>query len=131
LLGSVDFSEQMVVADLEAGVGTLTRLGDAGVDVVLIVVEPTPKSVEVGCRAAALVVDKELGRALVVASRVRNDDDLAMITKAFPDHRVVAIPDDPAIVAADRHGTAPLDSAPDAPAVLALMGLVDEILTPA
>jgi CO dehydrogenase maturation factor len=131
LLGSVDFSEQMVVADLEAGVGTLTRLGDAGVDVVLIVVEPTPKSVEVGCRAAALVVDKELGRALVVASRVRNNDDLAMITKAFPDHRVVAIPDDPAIVAADRHGTAPLDSAPDAPAVLALMGLVDEILTPA
>nr|MBA2438339.1 hypothetical protein [Acidimicrobiia bacterium] len=106
-------------------------LGDAGVDVVLIVVEPTPKSVEVGCRAAALVVDKELGRALVVASRVRNNDDLAMITKAFPDHRVVAIPDDPAIVAADRHGTAPLDSAPDAPAVLALMGLVDEILTPA
>jgi CO dehydrogenase maturation factor len=131
LLGSVDFSGQMVVADLEAGVGTLTRLGDAGVDVVLIVVEPTPKSVEVGCRAAALVADKELGRALVVASRVRNDDDLAMITKAFPDHQVVPIPDDPAIVAADRYGTAPLDSAPDAPAVLALAALVDEILTPA
>lgn len=127
----MDFTSQMVVADLEAGVGTLTRLGDAGVDVVLIVVEPTPKSVEVGCRAAALVVDKELGRALVVASRVRNDDDLAMITKAFPDHQVVPIPDDPAIVAADRHGTAPLDTAPDAPAVLALVGLVDEILTPA
>lgn len=127
----MDFSGQMVVADLEAGVGTLTRLGDAGVDVVLIVVEPTPKSVEVGCRAAALVADKELGRALVVASRVRDDDDLAMITKAFPDHQVVAIPDDPAIVAADRHGTAPLDSAPDAPAVRALAGLVDEILTPA
>ncbi len=127
----MDFSGKMVVADLEAGVGTLTRLGDAGVDVVLIVVEPTPKSVEVGCRAAALVTDKELGRALVVASRVRNDDDLAMITKAFPDHQVVPIPDDPAIVAADRHGYAPLDSAPDAPAVLALASLVDEILTPA
>lgn len=127
----MDFSGQMVVADLEAGVGTLTRLGDAGVDVVLIVVEPTPKSVEVGCRAAALVTDKELGRALVVASRVRNEDDLAMITKAFPDHPVIPIPDDPAIVAADRHGSAPLDAAPDAPAVLALAGIVDEILTPA
>ena len=121
----------MVVADLEAGVGTLTRLGDAGVDVVLIVVEPTPKSVEVGSRAAALVAEKALGRALVVASRIRNDDDLAMITKAFPDHHVVAIPDDPAIVAADRHGHAPLDTAPDAPAVRALAGLVDEILAPA
>ena len=127
----MDFSDQMVVADLEAGVGTLTRLGDSGVDVVLIVVEPTPKSVEVGCRAAALVTDKQLGRALVVASRIRNDDDLAMVRKAFPDHQVVPIPDDPAIVAADRQGVAPLDSAPDSPAVRALSALVDEVLTPA
>jgi CO dehydrogenase maturation factor len=128
LLGSVDFSGQMVVADLEAGVGTLTRLGEAGVDVVLVVVEPTPKSVEVGSRAVALAADKSLGRVIVVASRVRTDDDLAMVRKAFPDHHVVAIPDDPAIVAADRHGVAPLDSAPDAPGVVALAGLVDEIL---
>ncbi len=124
----MDFSNKMVVADLEAGVGTLTRLGDAGVDLVLIVVEPTPKSVEVGCRAADLVADKSLGRAVVVASRIRNEDDLVMITKAFPDHQVVPIPDDPAIVAADRHGVAPLDSAPDAPAVLALARLADDLV---
>ena len=123
----MDFTGQVVVADLEAGVGTLTRLGDAGVDIVLIVVEPTPKSVEVGSRAAALVADKALGRAIVVASRIRSDDDLTMVRKAFPDHQVVAIPDDPAIVAADRNGVAPLDSAPDAPAVLALAALADEL----
>ena len=123
----MDFTGQVVVADLEAGVGTLTRLGDAGVDVVLIVVEPTPKSVEVGSRAAALVADKALGRAIVVASRIRSDDDLTMVRKAFPDHQVVAIPDDAAIVAADRNGVAPLDSAPDAPAVLALAALADEL----
>jgi CO dehydrogenase maturation factor len=128
LLGSVDFSGQVVVADLEAGVGTLTRLGDAGVDLVLIVVEPTPKSVEVGCRAAALVADKALGRTVVVASRIRSDDDLTMITKAFPDHEVVPIPDDPAIVQADRNGVAPLDSAPDAPAVQALVRLAEELV---
>ncbi|MDP9453611.1 MAG: hypothetical protein M3P97_09575 [Actinomycetota bacterium] len=128
MLGSVDFSGQVVVADLEAGVGTLTRLGDAGVDLVLIVVEPTPKSVEVGCRAAALVADKALGRAVVVASRIRSDDDLTMITKAFPDHEVVPIPDDPAIVQADRNGVAPLDSAPDAPAVQALVRLAEELV---
>ncbi len=123
----MDFTGQVVVADLEAGVGTLTRLGDAGVDIVLIVVEPTPKSVEVGSRAAALVADKALGRAIVVASRIRSDDDLTMVRKAFPDHQVVPIPDDPAIVAADRNGVAPLDSAPDAPAVLALAALAEEL----
>ncbi len=127
----MDFSGQMVVADLEAGVGTLTRLGDAGVDLVLIVVEPTPKSIEVGCRAAALVTDKELGRAVVVASRIRNDDDLAMVTKAFPDHQVFPIPDEPAIVTADRNGVAPLDSAPDAPGVQALVRLADQLVAPA
>ncbi len=121
----------MVVADLEAGVGTLTRLGEAGVDVVLVVVEATPKSVEVGSRAVALAADRSLGRVIVVASRVRTDDDLAMVRKAFPDHQVVAITDDPAIVAADRNGVAPLDSAPEAPGVRALAGLADEVLAPA
>ncbi len=127
----MDFTGKVVVADLEAGVGTLTRLGEAGVDVVLVVVEPTPKSVEVGSRAVALAADRSLGRVIVVASRVRTEDDLAMVRKAFPDHQVIAIPDDPAIVAADRNGVAPLDSAPDAPGVQALTGLADEVLTAA
>jgi CO dehydrogenase maturation factor len=131
LLGSVDFSGQVVVADLEAGVGTLTRLGDAGVDKVVIIVEPTPKSVEVGSRAAAIVADKSIGDVVVVASRVHSDDDLAMICKAFPDHQVVPVPDDPAIVAADRDGRAPLDTAPDAPAVQALAALASDLLATA
>ena len=119
------------MADLEAGVGTLTRLGDAGVDKVLIIVEPTPKSVEVGSRAAAIVADKSLGEVVVVASRVQSDDDLAMIRKAFPDHQVVPVPDDPAIVAADRDGQAPLDTAPEAPAVQALAALAGDLLATA
>ncbi len=127
----MDFSGQVVVADLEAGVGTLTRLGDAGVDKVLIIVEPTPKSVEVGSRAAAIVADKSLGEVVVVASRVQSDDDLAMIRKAFPDHQVVPVPDDPAIVAADRDGRAPLDTAPDAPAVRALAALAGDLVATA
>ncbi|MBW3580371.1 MAG: hypothetical protein KY447_03945 [Actinobacteria bacterium] len=127
----MDFTGKVVVADLEAGVGTLTRLGEAGVDVVLVVVEATPKSVEVGSRAVALAADRSLGRVIVVASRVRTEDDLAMVRKAFPDHQVIAIPDDPAIVAADRNGVAPLDSAPDAPGVQALTRLADQVLTAA
>ncbi|CAN5501052.1 hypothetical protein BH20ACT2_BH20ACT2_01260 [soil metagenome] len=116
-----------MLADLEAGIGTLTRLQDKTVDAVLIVVEATPKSIEVGTRAAALAADKGLGGVVVVANRVRDDDDLATIGKAFPGVEVVAIPDDPAIVEADRLGVAPLDLAPDAPAVLALVALADEL----
>jgi len=127
LLGSAEFGEAAVIADLEAGIGTLSRLGDQRVDAVLVVVEPTPKSIDVGTRAAQLAKDKSLGRVVVVASRVRGDDDLATIRSAFPDQEVVAIPDDPAIVEADRKGVAPLDSHPEAPAVLALVKLAQSL----
>ncbi|MGH9157564.1 MAG: hypothetical protein ACRD1K_17410 [Acidimicrobiales bacterium] len=116
------------MADLEAGIGTLTRLGDERVDAVLVVVEPTPKSIEVGVRAVALAIEKSLGRIVVVASRIRNDGELAHMHAAFPDQEVVPIPDDPAIVQADRRGVAPLDLAPDAPAVQALCALARSLL---
>ena len=118
----------IVVADLEAGIGTLTRLGTGGVDAVLVVVEPTSKSVEVGMRAAALAREKSVGRVIVVASRIRDDEDLVVVRSAFADHEIVTIPDDPAIVAADRKGVAPLDLAPDAPAVRALAELGERLL---
>jgi len=112
---------------MEAGIGTLTRLPDGSVDVVVIVVQPTPKSLEVGSRAAALAHERQLGRLIVVANRIANDDDEAMVLAAFPGEEVVVVPDDPAVLLADREGRAPLDTAPDAPAVLALLGLADRL----
>jgi len=128
LLSSVEFGETIVVADCEAGIGTLTRLGETPVDVVLVVVEPTPKSLEVGARAATLAKEKVMGRIIVVASRIRTEADLDAIKAALPGQEIVVVPDDPAIVFADREGLAPLDTAPTAPAVLALMSVADRVL---
>jgi CO dehydrogenase maturation factor len=128
LLGSADFGNATVVADMEAGIGTLTRLSDERVDAVLVVVEPTPKSIEVGVRAVELATEKSLGRLVIVASRIRSDEELATIHAAFPGQEVVPIPDDPAIVQADRRGVAPLDLAPEAPAVQALCELARSLL---
>lgn len=128
MLSSVEFGDTIVVADCEAGIGTLTRLGDTPVDVVLVVVEPTPKSLEVGARAAALAKERNMGHIIVVASRIRNDDDLKSIQAALPGQEIVIVPDDAAIVAADREGVAPMDSAPNSPAVLALIGVADRVL---
>jgi CO dehydrogenase maturation factor len=127
LLGTVEATGRTVVADFEAGIGTLTRMDAGHVDAVLVVVEPNPKSIEVGARAADLAADKQLGRVVVVANRVRDEADLDRVRGAFPDHDVVAVPDDPAVVRADRDGVAPLDLAPDAPAVRALAGLADHL----
>ncbi|MDQ3898127.1 MAG: hypothetical protein M3326_12955 [Actinomycetota bacterium] len=129
MLGSVDFPEDdVVVADFEAGVGTLTRLGEEHVDTVVIVVEATPKSLEVGARAAALAQEKTVGRVVVVANRIRGEEDLETVKAAFPGLEVVGVPHDPKIVEADRKGIAPIDLAPDAPAVKALVGLASTLL---
>ncbi len=123
MLGSVDPGASVVVADFEAGLGTLTRLGDVRVDVVVVVVEPMAKSIEVGTRAAAYAATHSTDRVVVLANRVRNDDDLGAIQRAFPTAEVVVVPDDPTIGEADRRGVAPLDVAPTSPAVEAISAL--------
>ena len=129
MLGSAEFDpNDTVIADFEAGAGTLTRLEEQKVDTVLVVVEATPKSIEVGLRAAELAREKLLQRVVIIANRIRHDGDYQMIKAAFPDLEVVPVPDDPMIREADRHGIAPIDHAPDAPAVKALVGLAEQLL---
>lgn len=129
MLGSVEFPEEdVVVADFEAGVGTLTRLGEEHVDTVVIVVEATPKSLEVGARAAALAAEKTVARIVVVANRIRPNEDLQVVKDAFPGMEVVGVPHDPKIIEADRKGVAPIDLDPEAPAVKALVGLASTLL---
>lgn len=128
LLGQLERPGRSVVADFEAGIGTVMRLDGRPVDVVVVVVEPTAKSLEVGSRAADVIRQRGLGRLVVAANRVRDHDDLARVRAAFPGVELTLVPDDPAIVEAERRGEAPLDAAPQAPAVRALVALAESLL---
>jgi CO dehydrogenase maturation factor len=128
LLGQLAGPDRVVVADFEAGLGTVLRLDGTPVDVVVVVVEPTAKSLDVGRRAVESVREGGLGRVVVAANRVRDDEDAARVRAAFGEVELVLVPDDPAIVDAERRGLAPLDAAPDAPAVRALVGLAESLL---
>lgn len=130
LLGQLASPERVVVADFEAGLGTVMRLDGRPVDVVVVVVEPTPKSLEVGRRAADVVRESRLGRLVVMANRVRDADDAARVAAAFPGMDPVLVPDDEEIVRAERRGVAPLDAAPDSAAVRALVGLAEDLIGP-
>jgi len=125
LLRELVMEDGVVVADFEAGLGTVMRLAGCPVDVVVVVVEPTAKSLEVGRRAADLVAETSLGRLVLVANRVRDKDDVARIAAVFANLEPVLVPDDEAIVHAERDGLAPLDAAPDSAAVRALVGLAE------
>lgn len=117
-----------MVADLEAGIGTLTRLEPAQIDLTLIVVEPTPRSLDVGARALAIAREKDQGRTVVVVNKVKNvDDDTALVRERLGDVDLIVVPDDDAVLDADRIGVALLDHEPTSPAALALASLADLI----
>lgn len=130
MLGSVPADDVTVVADLEAGIGTLTRLEEARVDVTVVVVEPTPRSIDVAARALAVAAERRQGRVIAVANKVTGDDDRQRIADAMGGCELVAVPLDAAVEEADRDGVSPLDHSPAAPAVVALEGLADLIAPP-
>lgn len=129
LLGSIVSDDATIVADLEAGIGTLTRLDEATIEAALVVVEATPKSLEVGQRAVEVARIKGVRAIIVVANRIRSAEDRAIIDAAFPECEIMEVPDDPAIVTADRDGVAPLDQAGGSPAVVALVAVADRMAT--
>lgn len=116
-----------MVADLEAGIGTLTRLDAAAVDATVVVVEPTLRSIDVARRAVAVADEQRQGRVVVVANKVSDGQDRARIEEAFGKRVLVVVPEDPAIDVADRLGVSPVDHEPSAPAVEALEGLIDAL----
>ena len=127
MLGSVADESTIVVADMEAGIGTLTRLAAAAVDATVVVVEPTPRSIDVARRAVTVADEQRQGRVVVVANKVGDDADRARIEEAFGNRVLVVVPDDPAIEGADRLGVSPMDHEPQSPAVAALETLVEAL----
>jgi len=131
LLKELESGERTILGDLEAGVGVLSRMEPGSVDVVLVVTNPTVKSIEVARLAIETAAARD-SRIVVVANRVQDDDDLATIRDALGDrHEIVAIPEDPVIALADREGRAPLDVDAAAPGVRALVALGERLATAA
>ncbi|MGI9614790.1 MAG: hypothetical protein ACR2QO_17905 [Acidimicrobiales bacterium] len=123
MLSSVPSDGVVIVADLEAGIGTLTRLDDEAVDATVVVVEPTPRSMDVAARAIAVAGDRRQGRIVVAANKVADADDERRVREAFADHELLIVPTDPVIDQADREGRSPIDVDPASPAVTAIESL--------
>jgi len=126
LLTELDSAGKIIIGDLEAGIGTVMRLQEGHADVVLVVAQPTAKSLNIARRAVELTDDRG-GRVIVVANRVRNDEDLAVIREAVGDCEMVVVPEDAAIAQADREGRAAIDVDPDAPGVKVLIELAGRL----
>ena len=127
MLGQLESGGHVVVADFEAGLGTLTRMEPGDVDVLLVIAEPSAKAIEVARRAIELIAAKNLGRPLLIANRFR-DEDLRLLDEGFGSLRALLVPEDAALRSADASGAAPFDACPDAPGVRALSDLAKSLV---
>jgi CO dehydrogenase maturation factor len=124
MLAQLEAESRTIICDLEAGIGPIVNRGQ--VDLVLVVAEPSAKSIDVARRVAGTVSGGK-AEVMVIANRVRGEADLKAIETQLGDYEIVVVPEDPAIVQADREGRAPIDTDPDSPAVKVLLGLAERL----
>ena len=124
-------AREVCILDTEASPEHLSRGTTRHADVMLCVVEPYYKSLETGRRMAALAVDLGLPRVALVANKIRDEHEHeAVVAFAGRNELEIAafIPFDEQLPAAERAERAPLDFAPDAPAVRAIAELAEAVV---
>lgn len=115
-----------VVGDLPGGTKqAFTGWGNFA-QTVLVVVEPTAHSF-LSARRLARMAQMENGpkRVVAVVSKAREPDDAALVSRRTGLEVVASIPWDDALAEAERRRRAPIDDAPDCPAVKAVESLAD------
>lgn len=116
-----------VVADMEAGLEHLSWAGGtlAYVDLLLIVAEPTAKSMLTAARTNALAAQLGIAEVALVANRVTPDRRAAADAFAADQglSTLAVLPEDPAVRQADQRGVSVLDHRPEAPIAQSLADL--------
>lgn len=118
-----------VVGDLPGGTRqAFTGWGDYA-RTVLVVVEPSKKSLLSARRLARMAhLDEDAPKQVfAVASKVRQPGDVDMIATGTGLEVVAVVPWDEELATAERQQRAPLDAAPECPAVRAVASLVERM----
>jgi CO dehydrogenase maturation factor len=106
--------DEVVLLDMYAGVEHLGRATAEAVDAMLVVVEPTLRSLKTAAQIKDLAHDIKLTRLYLVGSRVQNEQDRKFIQQHTPDLPVMGfLPENPRVREADREGKALFDAAPE------------------
>ncbi len=105
--------DDVLILDMYAGVEHLGRATVDFVDAMLIVVEPTRRSMGTAAQIRKLAVDIGLTKLWLVGNKVHDEDEVAFLTDQSPDLPVLGyLPADPAVQVADRLGQAVYDYVP-------------------
>jgi CO dehydrogenase maturation factor len=106
--------EDVLVLDMYAGVEHLGRATVDFVDAMLVVVEPTRRSLGTAAQIKKLANDIGLERIYLVGNKVRNEAEAAFLAAETPGLPLLGmLPADLRVQEADRLGTPVYDYAPD------------------
>lgn len=105
--------DDVLILDMYAGVEHLGRATVDFVDAMIIVVEPTRRSLGTAAQIKKLANDIGLQRLWLVANKVRDDDERAFVAAETPGIPLLGmLPADLAVQEADRLGVAVYDHVP-------------------
>ena len=124
--------EDVCIVDLEASTEHLLVATAEHADAMYAVVEAYGISLETGRRVALLARDLGLPRVGLIANKVRDERDVAAVAAYAERHGIEfagAIPHDECFHVAERAVRAPLDHAPEAPAIKAIDALAARLIT--
>jgi CO dehydrogenase maturation factor len=119
LLGRQD----VVVLDMGAGIEHLTRGTAKGVDVMLVVTEPTKNSVQTANVVKKLAGDLGIRQIRIIGNKIRGPQDEAFLKAAFAPGEIIGLlPFDDAVLEAARGGPVDLsrDGGPLGQAMMAI-----------
>lgn len=103
--------DDVLILDMYAGVEHLGRATADFVDAMVIVVEPTRRSLAVGAQIETLARDIGLDRFWWVGNRIRNQADLDFLEEEVGS-LLGTLPDDAGAIEADRAGLSAFDGVP-------------------
>jgi len=90
ILSHLFFSrEDVVILDMEAGIEHLGRGTAEGVDSLIVVVEPSMRSIETASRIQSLAKDLKIRRVFLVGNKVRAREDINFIRKNVSDFEIL------------------------------------------
>jgi CO dehydrogenase maturation factor len=105
--------DDVLILDMYAGVEHLGRATVDFVDAMIVVVEPTRRSLGTAAQIKKLANDIGLQRLLLVGNKVRDNDEISFLHAQTPDIPVLGVmPADLAVQEADRLGIAVYDYVP-------------------
>lgn len=130
LVDAPQFADWTLIGDLPAGPYQIADDWAPYAGAYLVVVQPTVQSALTAKRAARLARKRSPDAAvLFVANRTRGEQDVRHVERLVGEPVFASVPADEGVAAAERIGTAPIDHAPDAPAIAAIEELVSRLAT--